>query len=113
MYTMARARKPTLPPAKLPISRVRKELCPLVEDIARAPGGKIAITVGEEVAAYLLSAERLNQLEANEGKAARPRRSMVGTARIVGDIGEIFRELSEEGERSFQRTVRQLEDGTE
>jgi hypothetical protein len=38
---------------------------------------------------------------------------MVGTARIVGDIGDIFRELSEEAERSFQRTVRQLEDGTE
>ena len=65
MYTMAPRRKPTLPPTKLPISRVQ------------------------------------------------PRRSMVGTARIVGDIGDIFRELSEEAERSFQRTVRQLEDGAE
>jgi len=84
-----------------------------VDGIARAPGGKIAITVGEDVAAYLVSAERLEQLEASGGKAARPRRSMVGTARIVGDIGEAFRELSEEAERSFQRTVRQLEDETE
>jgi antitoxin (DNA-binding transcriptional repressor) of toxin-antitoxin stability system len=110
---MARARKLTLPPTKLPISRVRQELCPLVDDIARAPGEKIAITVGEEVAAYLVSAERLEQLEANAGESARPQRSMVGTARIVGDIGEAFRELSGEAERSFQRTVRQLEDETE
>ena len=113
MYIMARARKLTVPPAKLSISRVRQELCPLVDDIERAPGGKIAITVGEEVAAYLVSAERLNQLEAGAGEATRPRRSMVGTARIVCDIDEAFRELSEEAERSFQRTVRQLEDDAE
>ena len=100
-----------LTPATLPISRVRQELCPLVDNIERAPGGKIAITVGEEVAAYLVSPEKLAELEEKATAPRGTRPSIVGSIEIVGDLDEMMRELEEEEERSIQATLRFIEEG--
>ncbi len=75
-----------LTPAKLPISRVRQELCPLVDHLERAPGGKIAITVGEQVAAYLVAPDKLAELEEKAAAPGRTRPSLVGSIEIVGDL---------------------------
>jgi hypothetical protein len=88
--------------AELPISRVRQELCPLVDNIERAPGGKIAITVGEQVAAYLVAPDKLAELEEEAAAPGRTRPSIVGSIEIVGDRDEMLRQLDEEEERSIQ-----------
>ncbi len=104
-------RKSKLTPATLPISRVRQELCPLVDNIERAPGGRIAITVGEQVAAYLVAPDKLAELEEKAAAPGRARPSLVGSIEIVGDLDEMLRQLEEEEERSIQAVLPVNEEG--
>ncbi len=68
----------------------------------------MAITVGEEIAAYLVSAGKLAELEAGTMSVKR-RRALMGTMTIVGDLDQTLRDLSQGHEQSFERLVRQLE----
>jgi hypothetical protein len=99
------------PPRALPITKARQQLCPLIDDIARAPDGKVAITVGEEVAAYLVSPEKLAELEEKARLARGPRRSIVGSATLVGDPDTLIEDIKRERARSAEARMRFIEEG--
>lgn len=69
------------------ITQARQKLCPLLRQVDALPGRKVAITVSGDVAAYLVSAKKLDELEAkarHSASSARP--SIRGTIEIVGDL---------------------------
>jgi hypothetical protein len=75
------------------VTRARQELCPLVNDLAQRRDGVVGITVGEEVAAYLVSPAKLRELEAAQASRAAGRRpSIVGSLEVLGDASEVARE---------------------
>jgi hypothetical protein len=82
----------------LSITKARQELCPIVENIDALPEGKLSITVGEKVAAYIVSPDRLAALEARTRKAPRSV-SLRGTVQILGDLEEGSRDAGREIER--------------
>jgi hypothetical protein len=105
----------------LTVSDARKLLCPLLQEIDNLPEEKVAVTVNEEVAAYLVSAKRLEELEAAERDGRRPNKgrlaSLIGTAEFVGDINkmdEIIRQVNADAERewleNWDRQMRELDD---
>jgi hypothetical protein len=96
------------------ITRARQELCPLVKDLAHRPGGVVGIMVGEEVAAYLVSPERLRELQAaEEVRTSGQRPSIVGIIEVLGDAAEVAREgrriANAELERRAEKSLRLLE----
>jgi prevent-host-death family protein len=46
------------------ITEARQKLCPLLRQVDALPGRKVGITVSGDVAAYLVSAKKLDELEA-------------------------------------------------
>ena len=71
------------------ITEARQRLCPLLREVDTLPGRKVGITVSGDVAAYLVSAKKLDELEAKARQvvgSARP--SIRGTIEIVGDLEE-------------------------
>lgn len=85
--------------APLTLTRARQLLCPLVRDISTAPEQEIAIAVRGRVKAYLIAAEKLEQLAEkaaalDRGRVRPPRLS--GTLKIVGDLEEASRRAAKE-----------------
>ena len=69
------------------ITEARQQLCPLLKEVDTLPGRKVGITVSGDVAAYLISAKKLDELEAKARPSTRsPRQSVRGTIEIVGDL---------------------------
>ncbi len=64
MTRKPRARRAARAPVTVSVTQARAELCPLVRDIEKLPQEQVAIRVGEEVAAYLVSARKLERLAA-------------------------------------------------
>jgi hypothetical protein len=91
-------KKPSRELRILSITKTRQELCPIIENIDALPEGKLGITVGEKVAAYIVSPDRLAALEARTRKTPQ-RVSLRGTVQILGDIEKGSRETSRELER--------------
>jgi hypothetical protein len=83
-----------------------------VKDLSKRPKGTVGIMVAGEVAAYLVSAKRLEALEEKEKRQERkiPRPSIRGTVEIVGDLEQGSREAAREIElmalRSWQKQGR-------
>lgn len=69
------------------ITEARQKLCPLLKAVDALPGRKVGITVSGEVAGYLVSAKKLDELEAKARQVARSGRpSIRGTIELVGDL---------------------------
>ena len=69
------------------ITQARQQLCPLLKEVDSVPGRKVGITVSGDVAAYLVSAKMLDELEAKARHTVRvPRVSIRGTIEIVDDL---------------------------
>ena len=91
----------------LPLTEVRAKLSPLLEKVVPKKG-VLAISVHGKVRGYLVSAQRLDELEEVERSTAgrnRGRRSRLkGSLTIVGDLEEarrqVRRELLASGPRS-------------
>lgn len=83
----------------MPITRARQELCPLVKTLSQRSDGVVGILVGEEVGAYLVSPERMRELEELESRGAARRPSLAGTVEIlVDDLGLALKEVRSEVE---------------
>jgi prevent-host-death family protein len=69
------------------ITEARQKLCPLLRQVDALPGRKVGITVSGDVAAYLVSAKKLDELEAKARQSASSARpSIRGTIEIVGEL---------------------------
>jgi prevent-host-death family protein len=84
------------------LSKARALLCPVIEEVRQDPRTQVAITVRGKVSAYVISAARLEQLEARE-RAVRygvPPRLDDRSVRIIGDIAAGSRRAARELERA-------------
>lgn len=95
----------------LPLSETRKQLSPLVRQVSELPQVTVPIAVHGKVRAYLVSAERLEQLMVCEQQAhyGAPRAKLRGTLQVLGDLDQGSQEASAELERlaleRFDRTT--------
>jgi hypothetical protein len=93
------------------VTAARAVLCPLVKEVDQLPEGKLGITVGGSVAAYLVSARKLETLEA-KARAARPptiRPRLAGSLEIVGDLEAGSREAAQELEQTAVQSWNRVE----
>lgn len=92
----------------LPLTEVRAKLSPLLEKVASKKGA-LAISVHGKVRGYLVSAQRLDELEEAEQSAAsrsRGRRSRLkGSLTLAGDLEEARRQVKRELMESFSRSA--------
>lgn len=73
----------------LQLSKVRQMLSPLVRQLSAAPKVTVPISVHGEVQAYLVSAERFEQLMAREREVeyrVSPHSRLRGSIEIIGDM---------------------------
>lgn len=102
-----------LPPGarvrRIPLSEARATLSALVNAPEAAP--LTAITVRDELSAYLVSPAQLARLVAEAGRRPAPKAPLRGTLRIVGDLDEGSREATAVLSASAARTAEELERG--
>ena len=79
----------------LPVSQARQQLSPLLRRLSRNPRMEIPISVRGQVRAYLVSADRLRELEAAARGLARGK-AIQNTIEIMGDLEAGSRQAAKE-----------------
>lgn len=99
------------PTSAIPLARARQLLSPLVQQLSRESRTKVPISVRGQVRAYMVSARRLEQLEALErGPPDARRRTIRGSVKLLTNLSEPSPTATEEHERaaleSWDRAMR-------
>jgi hypothetical protein len=78
-----------------------------VNDLSRRPDGVVEIMVGEEVAAYLVSPEKLRELQAaRESSTSGQRASIAGMIEVlVDDLDAALAQVGQEAEEDLLAKV--------
>lgn len=105
-----RKKKAELGARPVSVSDARQNFSPIIDQLARSPALEVPITVHGKVQAYLISAEHLSELKAEEPGhrygAQRPPR-IRGTMKLVGDIDAALEAAKRE---HLQHLISEVED---
>lgn len=104
-------RKTLRPTQAVPLGKARRLLSPLVQELAATSRSTVPISVRGEIRAYLVSARRLEQLEALERGEPRGKPATIkGTVKILGELGQASRAAADDLDRaaveSWDRAMR-------
>lgn len=88
-------------------SEAREQFLPLI-DLVASGAGPVEITDYGKVVAVLLSKKDYEWLSAAMQHKPKPKRSLAGSALLLGDLEEASKQIAAEFEASFERSAREL-----